>query len=555
MTVRSIQLALCAAAFLALPAAPARSAGPADGRTAPLLEGMGTHHHAISTKNPLAQRYFDQGLVLAYGFNHAEAARSFREAARLDPGCAMCWWGVALVQGPNINAKMEEAAVTEAWDALRKAQALAPKAGEKERAYIETLSTRYSESPSADRAALDQEYADAMRRLAWRFPEDTDAATLFAEALMDTMPWAYWEKGGEKDGQPKPATREVLAALEGVLARDPNHPGANHFYIHAVEAARPELGIAAAERLESLVPAAGHLVHMPSHIYIRVGRYHDASVANQRAMEADKSYATQCHAQGIYPLAYMPHNHHFLWAAATFEGRSALALEAAREMAAGIDHHTMREDGLGTLQHYQITPLYALVRFGRWDEILKAPEPEADLVYPRAVWHYARGMAFARTGRPDEADREREKVRTLAAEPAMAKMTVWDINTVTDLLKVADNILAGETAAARRDWDAAVRHLEAAVAAEDALNYDEPPPWHFPSRQILGAVLLEAGRPADAERVYEEDLKNFPENGWSLNGLHRSLVAQGKKEEAAKAEARFREAWKHADVTLTASRF
>ncbi|HSF40088.1 MAG TPA: hypothetical protein VLT87_09865 [Thermoanaerobaculia bacterium] len=551
MTTRSIQLALCAAALLALLAAPARSAEPADGRTAPLLEGMGKHHHAVTTKSPLAQRYFDQGLTLAYAFNHAEAARSFREAARLDSECAMCWWGVALVQGPNINAKMEEAAVAEAWDALRKAQALAAKAGEKERAWVEALSARYSDSPTADRAALDSAYADAMRRLAWRYPEDSDAATLFAEALMDTMPWAYWEK----DGQPKPATREVLAVLEGVLARDPNHPGANHFYIHAVEAVRPELGIAAAERLGSLVPAAGHLVHMPSHIYIRVGRYHDASVANQRAMEADKSYVTQCHAQGLYPLVYMPHNHHFLWAAATLEGRSALALEAARDMASGIDHHAMRQDGLGTLQHYQITPLYALVRFGRWDEILKTPEPDADLVYPRAVWHYARGMAFARTGRPDEADREREKVRALAAEPAMAKMTVWDINTVSDLLKVADALLAGETAAARRDWDAAVRHLEAAVTAEDALNYDEPPPWHFPSRQILGAVLLEAGRPADAERVYQEDLRKFPENGWSLNGLRQSLAVQGKAEEAAKAEARFREAWKHADVTLAASRF
>ncbi|HSK80233.1 MAG TPA: hypothetical protein VLQ45_27510 [Thermoanaerobaculia bacterium] len=551
MTTRSIQLALCAAALLALLAVPARSAEPADGRTAPLLEGRGKHHHAVATKSPLAQRYFDQGLTLAYAFNHAEAARSFREAARLDPECAMCWWGVALVQGPNINAKMEEAAVAEAWDALRKAQALAAKAGEKERAWIEALSARYSDSPTADRAALDSAYADAMRRLAWRYPEDSDAATLFAESLMDTMPWAYWEK----DGQPKPATREILAVLEGVLARDPDHPGANHFYIHAVEAVRPELGVAAAERLGSLVPAAGHLVHMPAHIYIRVGRYHDASVANQRAMEADKSYVTQCHAQGLYPLVYMPHNHHFLWAAATFEGRSALALEAARDMASGIDHHAMRQDGLGTLQHYQITPIYALVRFGRWDEILKTPEPDADLVYPRAVWHYARGMAFARTGRPDEADREREKVRALAAEPAMAKMTVWDINTVSDLLKVADALLAGETAAARRDWDAAVRHLEAAVTAEDALNYDEPPPWHFPSRQILGAVLLEAGRPADAERVYQEDLRKFPENGWSLNGLRQSLATQGKKEEAAKVEARFREAWKHADVTLAASRF
>lgn len=543
--------ALSLAALLLLSFTGAIEGTETAGRAAPLLEGMGELHVPVSTDDPLAQRYFNQGMVLAYGFNHAEAARSFQEAARLDPECALCYWGEALVLGPNINAPaMDPEAVPKARAALEKARALAAKATEREKAYIDALGKRYTPEPVDDRAPFDAAYADAMREVARRFPDDADAATLFAEALMDTTPWDYWTA----DGEPKEVTREILATLERVMERWPGHPGANHFYIHAVEAVRPQLGVAAADRLGALAPGAGHLVHMPSHIYIRVGRYHDASLANERAIAADQAYVTQCHQQGMYPLAYMPHNVHFLWAAATLEGRAATAIEAARAMAAETDAATMREEGYGTLQHYWVTPLYAQVRFGKWQEILATPRPDDDLVYPRAVWHYARGLALLRTGRAAEAADELVKLRAVAQDPALESITIWDINGTADLLGVAVEVLAGEIAAAGGDYDAAVRHLEEGVRRDDALRYDEPPPWHHPVRQILGAVLLQAGRAADAERVYREDLKHFPENGWSLFGLEKSLAAQGKTEEAQDAARRFEKAWEHADVKLEASR-
>jgi tetratricopeptide (TPR) repeat protein len=523
-----------------------------DGRLAPLLDNLGGHRHPISTKSSLAQRYFDQGLTLIYGFNHAEAVRSFREAARLDPECAMAYWGIALGLGPNINASMPEDAVPEAYAALQKALELAGRASEKEAAYIRALAARYTKEPVKDRKALDAAYATAMREVWKRHPDDLDAATLYAEALMDTMPWDYWTK----DGKPKPDTVQALAALEAVLARNPNHPGANHYYIHAVEASpNPERGVPSADRLRDLVPGAGHLVHMPAHIYIRVGRYHDAVIANERAIEADNQYITQCHAQGLYPLAYVPHNHHFLWASAMLEGHSAKAVAAAREVAAHADAKKMREPGYGTLQHYSVIPLYALVRFGRWDEALKAPAPDKDLLYPTGVWHYARGMALTRKGRLDEAARELERLQAVAADPALESVTIWDINTTASLMRVAVESLAGEMAAARGDYAQAVRRLEEAVRLENELRYDEPPPWGSPMRQALGAVLLDAGRPADAERVYLEDLEHYPENGWSLFGLEKSLRAQGKAEAAAAVAARLKEAWANADVTLTASRF
>lgn len=529
--------------------AAAAAKAPTEGRHAPLLDGMGSHHHPIATDVPLAQRYFDQGLVLAYGFNHAEAARSFREAARLDPACAMCNWGVALVLGPNINAAMDPEAVPEAWAALEAARVLAEDAPEAERAYVAALAARYAEEPGDDRSALDAAYAGAMRELHRRYPDDLDAATLFAEALMDTTRWDYWTA----DGEPKPVTEEILATLESVLARDPAHPGANHLYIHAVEAVRPELGVAAADRLRSLVPGAGHLVHMPSHIYVRVGRYHDAALANERAIAADDAYVTQCHAQGLYPLAYMPHNHHFLWASATLEGRSEVALGAARHIAAHTDPEMMRQPGLGTLQHYWATPLFAQVRFGRWDEVLAAPKPPADLVYPTGVWHYARAMALVRKDRLDEAARELGELARTAADPALEGVTIWDLNTTRALLEIASRVVAGELAAAKGDFTAAVEYLEEAVAREDRLRYDEPPPWHYPVRQTLGAVLLRAGRPADAERVYRQDLERFPDNGWSLYGLAASLDAQKKAGESAAVRKRFTAAWRNADVQLTAS--
>ena len=520
----------------------------ADGRTAPLLDGMGSHHRPIGVDDPMVQRYFDQGLVLAYGFNHAEAARSFREAIRRDPECAPCWWGLGLVLGPNINSVMDPDDLPEALEATARATELAAGAGPAERALIEALGSRYSAEVPEDRSSLDLAYAEAMGEVYRRFPADPDVGTLFAEALMDTTPWDYWRE----DGEPKPETRELLAALEGVLASDPGHPGANHLLIHAVEARHPERGVEAAERLAEAVPGAGHLVHMPSHIWIRLGRYHDAVAANQRAVAADEAYITSCRRQGLYPLAYMPHNRHFLMVSAAFGGRSELAVGAAREMAALQDPEAMRAEGMGALQHYSVMTLYALVRFGRWEEILDEPEPAADLIYPRGVWHFARGMSMARTGLLEEAKAELAALARHAADPALEAVTVWDLDGTTQLLSIARELLAGEIAAAGGEYETAIERLVAARELEDDLYYDEPPPWMLPVRHYLGRVLLVAVRPAEAEAAFREDLEVFPENGWALAGLERALIAQGKAEEARAVAARLAEAWRHADDDIGA---
>ncbi|MCH8957797.1 hypothetical protein IIA28_21155, partial [candidate division KSB1 bacterium] len=399
---------------------------------------------------------------------------------------------------------------------------------------------------------LDIDYADAMRELHRRYPDDTEAAALFAESLMDLHPWDYWQN----DGQAKSWTPEILEVLESVLQHNPAHPGANHFYIHAVEASKtPERGLQSAERLGKAVPGAGHLVHMPSHIYIRVGDYHQGTVANELAIQSDDDYVTQCRSQGIYPLAYVPHNHHFLWATATLEGASKKAIAAGKSTSAKVDTAMMRQPGLGTLQHFFIIPLYAYVRFGEWDAILAEPKPADDLVYPIGVWHYARGMAFARTGRFAEAEAELDAVKEIRKNPALKKITVWDINGTVKLMEIAAKALAGELAAAKGDTYYAVEYFHESIEIEDGLAYNEPPDWFFPVRHSLGAVFLEAGRPADAEQVYRADLEIFPENGWSLYGLQKSLEMQDKNGEAAEVEQRFKEAWAWSDIELTASRF
>jgi tetratricopeptide (TPR) repeat protein len=526
------------------------ASGGEDKPIGPLLEGMGTHHHPITTEDPIVQRYFDQGLVLAYGFNHAEAARSFREAIRRDPDCASCYWGLSYVLGPNINSMMNAEDLPEAWKALEKSVALVDNASEQEQAYIRALQTRYTKDLPDDRSHLDVAYADAMREVARRYPKDTDAGTLFAEALMDTTPWDYWRE----NGKPKPETVEIMETLTAVMDQDPNHPGANHLYIHIVEAQRPEMAVAAADRLGGLVPGAGHLVHMPSHIYIRMGRYHDASVANQKAIAADDDYVTACRKQGLYPVMYMPHNHHFLWAAATIEGRSEVAISAAREIARRQDLDVARQPGLTSLQHYWITPVYALTRFGKWEAILEEPAPPDDLIYPLGVWHYARGMALTRMGRFDQAKAELARLTEIGADPELELVTVWDLNTTDNLIAIAREVLSGEIAAAQGDYETAIGHLEAGVEIEDVLVYDEPPTWHAPVRLNLGAVLLAAGRPAEAEKIYREDLEIFPDNGWALFGLEQSLEAQGKTDEAIAVAGQFKKAWQHADIELASSR-
>ena len=534
------------------PASDEQSGVPADYvKTAPLFEGMGDLHYAMSTTVPLAQRYFDQAMVLTYGFNHAEAGRSFREAQKLDPDFAMAYWGEALVLGPNINATMDAENGPPAYTASQEALARIDGAAPHERALIVALSTRYAAEAPEDRSPLDRAYSDAMRAAAATYPDDAHIQTLFAESLMDTMPWDYWED----DGTPKPALREVLAALERAIARDADHPGANHLHIHAVEAVRPADGEASADRLGHLVPGAGHLVHMPSHIYIRVGRYGDASDANERAIQSDDEYVTQCHQQGLYPLAYMPHNRHFLWYATSMEGRMQKSIAAARHVSASIDREAMRQPGLGTLQHFYSLPYLALTRFGRWEDALAEPSPADDLPYPTGLWLYAQGMAHLRTGNAQMAEANRQLLWALVDLPAVAKITIWDINGGADILQIAHAALAGEIALAEGRHADALARLREAVLLEDALNYDEPPAWYSPARQSLGAALLELDRAKEAEGVYLEDLEKYPENGWSLFGLAAALDAQGRSDETAAARARFDQAWKRTDIQLARSSF
>ncbi len=521
------------------------------GQIAPLLENLGTLHHKVTAKSERVQRFFDQGLRLVYAFNHNEAIRAFKEAARLDPACAMAYWGEALALGPNINDAMPPEREEQAYAVLQKALALKSKVSEKERAYIDALARRYSIAKGRDRAALDRAFSDAMAELARAYPDDADAATIYAASLMELSPWNYYLD----PARPKPETIKAVSALESVIARFPDHPGAHHYYIHAVEASEnPDRGIASADRLGALMPGAGHLVHMPAHIYIRVGRYSDAVESNIRAIAADEDYLAQCRVQGLYPLGYYPHNIHFLWAALTWEGRSVEAIRAASQVSSKMPEDALHGCG-GSSEHFWITPLYALVRFGKWDEILREGTPPEKLIYPTGVWHYARGLAFTAKGQMKEAEDELKRLKAISKNKTLSDSKAWGLNTGAKILAIATEVLAGELAAKRGDFKKAIEHLKKGVALEDRMIYNEPPDWHYPVRHSLGAVLLDAGRAAEAEAVYREDLKKNRENGWSLFGLMQSLKTQGKTEEAAEAEKRFEKAWARADVNLVSSRF
>jgi tetratricopeptide (TPR) repeat protein len=524
---------------------------PAADASVPLYDNLGAHHYEISTDVPLAQRYFDQGLRLYYAFNHAEAVRSFDEAARLDPGCAICFWGTALAYGPNINLPMDLESGAAAYAAVQTALAARERASPRERALIEALATRYAAVPPEDRAALDSAYARSMAEVVRQYPDDPEARTLLAEALMDLSPWEYWNR----DGSPRPDTPTLLSHLERVLTASPDHPGANHFYIHAVEAVDPQRAVPMAERLAGLMPGAGHLVHMPGHIYVRVGRYLDAIRANEHAVHADETYIQdQNPAFGVYTAGYYPHNYDFLAFAASMIGRSAQAIGAAETMATLAPEEILRMPGMTFAQHHRTRHLQMKVRFGRWAEILSAPAPAADLAHARAMWHYARGRALAARGDVAAAEAELAQVHAAAADPGLAEARL-EFNAAGAVLGVAIEVLAGHVAAARGDHGGAIAHLREAVRREDELTYGEPPEWSIPTRHDLGAVLLEAGRTVEAEATYREDLAHFPENGWSLMGLARSLAAQGRAAEAAEAEQRFDRAWSSADVRLTGPRF
>ena len=551
---RAVACALAALLVVAVAACatrvPAPSTAPPSRLQAPLFNDLGSYSVPITTDEPLAQRFFDQGLMLTFGFNHAEAGRSFREAARLDPECAMCYWGISFVLGPNINMPMFPEAVPEAYRAVQKASELARNASPREQALIGALLKRYGPQPVDDRSALDRAFADAMREVARQFPDDHEVQTFFAESLMDLSPWDYWSANGE----PKPATVELIAALERVRAANPDYVGANHLYIHAIEASsNPGRAEDAADRLAPAVPGAGHLVHMPSHIYIRVGRYYDASVVNIKAGEADTSYIAQCQAQGVYPLLYHPHNWHFLWAAATFAGKQEWAERGALRTRELMGTHQHDDPMFGPyIQHFWLTPLYHQVRFGEWDAILASAEPQ-NLPYPRAVWHYARGMAYAGKGDLNAATRELDAMDEYVDDPALAIVQVSVRNNAQQLGSIARLVLEGDIEARRKNYDDAIRILGKARELEDQLGYNEPEDWHYPVRQILGAVQLEAGRAADAERSYREELAHHVDNGWSLLGLQQSLIAQGRMSEAAAVGQRLKVAWAHADTRLTTS--
>jgi tetratricopeptide (TPR) repeat protein len=525
---------------------PEQSAPSPTGQLAPRLQNLGKHTFPVTTKSAAAQRFMNQGLNLSYGFNHLEAGRAYAEAARLDPSLAMAWWGQALVLGPNINAPMDPAEEPKAYELVQKAVALKKRATPREAGLIDALAQRYS-GRTEDRAARDKAYAAAMATVVRRFPNDLDAATLYAEAVMDLRPWGYWMP----DGRPHEGTAEAVALVESVIKRSPRHPGALHLYIHLMESVAPEKAEIAADRLLPLMPAAGHMVHMPSHIYQRVGRYADAVKSNQLAVVADEDYITQCRAQGLYPMGYYPHNLHFLWFAATFAGSSQLAIESARRTASKASDEALKQ--LPLLAGFRVVPWFALTRFGRWDEMLKEPAPPADNLYLVGAWNYARGLAFIARGQLDEADKALTEVKRVAADKAL-DFDLFSPNSAAAIFAIAPEALAGELAAARKNYDAAIAHLERAVRLEDGLIYTEPSEWHYPPRHALGAVLLEAGRPGEAETVYWQDLKRNPDNGWALTGLQQALEAQGRKEEAAIIAARLRKAWADADVKTTSSR-
>jgi tetratricopeptide (TPR) repeat protein len=525
---------------------PSQAASPT-GALAPRLQNLGDHTFKVTTRNALAQRFFDQGIKLAYAFNHAEARRAFREAARLDPNLAMAHWGQALVLGPNINAAMEPNEEPSAYEHIQDAIKLKSRATSREVAYIDALAARYS-GKAADRRPRDEAYAAAMRQLHETYPDDLDAATLYVESMMDLRPWGYWQR----DGKPHEGTAEIVALTERVLAKNPKHPGALHLYIHLVEStSTPERAEKAADTLLTLMPAAGHMVHMPGHIYMRVGRYADAIKANELATAADEDYITQCRAQGLYPMAYYPHNIHFLWFAASADGQSKLAIDSARTLASKISDDTLK--AMGLMAGFRMVPYWALTRFGKWDEMLAEPEPPAFSPVMRAAWHYARGISYVAKNDVASAERELGSLKKYMADEAM-KGSLFSPNSAGAALAPGPEVLAGEIAAAKGDYDRAISHLERAVRLDDSLVYTEPSEFHFPPRLALGAILLEAGRAAEAETVYWDDLRKNRENGWALFGVTQALKAQGKTEEAKLTEARFKKAWARADVTLIASR-
>lgn len=519
----------------------------------PLFDSFGDLHRDVGTRVPEAQRYFDQGLRMAYGFNHEAAGRAFAEAARLDPQCAMCIWGQALVLGPNINLPMDPTLAKDATALAARAAALATSARPVDRALIQALQTRYADPAPEDRSALDRAYANAMADVVKQFPDDDDAATLYAEALMDLSPWAYWKP----DGTPAEFTPRLVGELERVLARNPRHIGAMHYYIHATEASpTPERALPYADALAALAPGSGHLVHMPAHTYIRVGRYHDATLTNFAATTADKEFLAVCRgSNGVYPLGYVPHNWHFATMTTSLTGSRTLALQASTQTAQRADHAAMGEAPMQFMQQFVVAPLLTQVRFGDWDAILADASAPPALPYPAAIRHFARGMAHARKGATADAAREADALHAIALDPAMAQVSFFDINNAAAVLRVADAMLRGELLRAQGQHDAAIAALREAATAEDALAYNEPADWPLPVRPYLGAALLDKGDAQGAADAFNQDLKTYPHNGWSLFGLAQAQEKLGQADAARETTRRQTAAWQWADAPLTAARY
>jgi len=520
----------------------------AESASPPLFEGLGGLSRKVTTVSPEAQRYFDQGLAFMYAFNHDEAIRAFRRAGELDPKCAMAFWGVSVANGPHINNPVvPEDRAKAAWGALKQAQAAAAGASPVEQALIEALASRYALPQPEDRKPLEQAYADAMRRVWNANPKDADVGALFAESLADLRPWDLWTP----DGKPQPGTEELVATLESVLALDPKHPFANHLMIHAIEASpHPEKADRSADTLRDLQPGLGHMVHMPSHIDIRRGRWQQAITTNAKAIEADRRYAARSPSQGFYRL-YMAHNHHMLTYGAMMTGQSSLALKSIRAMVADIPLAFFEANPF--MDGFMAMPLEVLMRFGRWDEILAEPAFPDFVPISRALQHYARAVAYA--AKDDVPSALVEQAAFLEARARVPKEAFFGNNTGSDVLDVAESFMRGEILLRSRKTDEGLAALREAAAREDRLRYDEPPDWILPIRHALGAALLQAGKPAEAETVFRQDLKRLPDNGWSLFGLGRALRLQGKDTEAADVEARFKDIWAGADVELKSSCF
>ncbi|MFV1986121.1 MAG: tetratricopeptide repeat protein [Gemmatimonadota bacterium] len=515
---------------------------PDDPGAVPLYDNLGAHGHEITTSSDDARAYFDQGLRLQFAFNHAEAIESYLVALSHDDGCAMCWWGIALAYGPNINGTMDAASGASAYEAIGEAQAHSGGTTDVEKALIQALAERYGADPEAARTARDSSYAGAMAVVADRFGADDDVLTLYAAALMNLRPWDYWA-GEYSDRVPNPGTERILEVLQSALELDDRNPGACHYYIHAVEAAYPERAEPCADRLAELMPGAGHIVHMPGHIYIRVGRYREAVTLNEHAVHSDETYIADQNPMGVYPAAYYPHNYHFMAFAATMAGMSDKAMEASIIVSPKIPKEVALQ--VAWIQNAIVFPHLTGVTFGRWDEVLGLAMPDPDLHQATGLAHYARGVALAATGDPDGANRELRALRAVIADT--------DPDGENPVLAIALHALMGEIGLRAGDAARAITHFGAATELEDAMTYDEPPLWYYPMRHSLGQALLVAGRAAEAEQTYRHDLARFPANGWSLFGLARSLEAQGK--DATTTRAQFEDAWRDADVVLTGSRF